>query len=72
MISNELGPLTEKLDYHQKAGAAQEKKRKEYVFQRQVNEKPSIVPGCPVEAAQHDLKTSTAACTSAWIRPADN
>ena len=26
------------------------KKRKEYAFRRQYNEKPSIIPGCPVQA----------------------
>jgi hypothetical protein len=25
-----------------------EKKRKDYTFRRQFNEKPSIIPGCPV------------------------
>ena len=25
-----------------------EKKRKDYAFRRQFNEKPSIIPGCPV------------------------
>ena len=24
-----------------------EKKRKDYAFRRQINEKPSIIPGCP-------------------------
>ena len=32
MISNELGPLTEMLDYRQKAGAAQEKNEKSTFF----------------------------------------
>ncbi len=26
-----------------------EKKRKDYAFRRQFNEKPSIIPGCPVQ-----------------------
>jgi hypothetical protein len=27
--------------------AGKEKKRKDYAFRRQFNEKPSIIPGCP-------------------------
>jgi len=37
---------------------AEEKKRKDYAFRRQFNEKPSIIPGCPgllAEASQHLL-----------------
>ncbi len=30
---------------------ASEKKRKDYTFRRQFNEKPSIIPGCPVVQA---------------------
>ena len=41
-----------------KAGAANkvsrtEKKRQEYAFQRQFNETPSVIPGCPAQGQQH-------------------
>jgi len=29
------------------------KKRKHYTFQRQFNEKPSIIPGCPAQVCSH-------------------
>ncbi len=33
---------------------ARKKKRKDYAFRRQFNEKPSIVPGCPGHRAARD------------------
>ena len=35
-----------------------EKKRKDYAFQRQFNEKPSIIPGCPVQVPVYTLQVS--------------
>ncbi len=35
---------SERLAWHAKR---KEKKRKDYTFRRQFNEKPSIIPGCP-------------------------
>ena len=35
-----------------------EKKRKDYAFRRQFNEKPSIILGCPGSIAKHPLTAS--------------
>ncbi len=35
------------LHIHNTNGTHQEKKRKDYAFQRQFNERPSVIPGCP-------------------------
>ena len=47
------------------ASPAAEKKRKDYAFRRQFDEKPSIIPGCPVAAPAADVATMLAASGTA-------
>ena len=42
-----------------------EKKRKDYIFRRQFNEKPSIIPGCPV--VLQDRCCETVMLTTWWL-----
>ena len=58
-----------------------EKKRKDYVYQCQFNEKPSIIPGCPGRlclflqvghALAVDLTAEEECCTSAALQVAVN
>ncbi len=41
------GYVQDTFDKSVKFEKSKEKKRKDYAFWRQLNEKPSIVPGCP-------------------------
>ena len=45
--------LLDKLQFSVCIRAVTEKKRKDYAFWRQFNEKPSIIPGCPGRAVTH-------------------
>jgi len=42
-------PLLSLLCFSSACSSDGEKKRKDYAFRRQFNEKPSIIPGCPAQ-----------------------